>query len=1120
MTVEIVLLLGVLFAMAVLFFTEKLPIELTAFLGLVFLTLGGYVTPTEAFTGFASPAVITMLSIFFVSGALLHTGVADMIGGRVHRIIGSRETLLVVAIMVVAGVLSAFMNNVAAVAVLLPAVASIARRTQIAPSRLFMPLSFGAILGGTMTLVGTPPNILAADLLRERGLEPFGLFDYTPIGVVLLGFGVVYMITVGRWMLPKRDIGGNASAAEDLVGLYALRDSMFGVRVPAGSTLVGMTLGESGFGHALDAQVVGIIRGGKRQLAPGADTALLGDDVLLVEGHPERLRELFEVHGLEIGDISSTTLAENWGHVRCIGIRISSESSFVGQTLRDLRFRERHGALVVGIRRGADLIDADLRAEPIQARDELLVLGTRAQLESLTLSDDLKVSLLHPGNIQDLRIHLFLLRVHAGSPLAGRRIRDSHIGELAGLTVVGIKRKGAAILGVEPDKKIRAADQLLVTGDPGRVRSLLRLGDVQLEQDITRAGIESDDVGIVEVTLAPRSRVVGRTLAEIGFRQQHGLQVLAIWRRGRPIHEDLANQRLKFGDALLVQGAWSRIRVLGTRSDYVVLSSSAQTTRRTRKAPLAVGALAVMIGMVVTGFMPIHVAAFTAATLVVLLGTITMEEAYRSVEWKAVFLVAAILPMGIALERTGAAVLASDAVTAATGGYGPYAAMAGLFTLSSFLSQCLDGAPAVVMMTPVVLEASDQLGISPRTLMMGISVAASAAFMTPFSHKANLLVMGSGGYRTADYLRVGTPLTIVLLAVMVFGIPMVFPIDGGRPPTDDPAAAAGTTESAPIDEHSMLPQCQAVLAGDDTAAAAIAAHPLVDKMSRGMAPQVSFTPEEFATAAFADPPDERFSFARLRENAAYVTPFGEHIAANRQTLIRANLDRATEFLAVELEPEAVTLNIVCGSPWDAFVLIFDGPEIFFDLGYYADAELDQALPGFESILTHELWHQAFLHQQQAQWPVDYHQHEDPATLFVYRMLNEGVGHYYSLYPRLYPTVGYEDFDDRIAGVFALLEHNYPLYLADEDPDAQRTQLWHSHAGVPFWEKWGAVPGALVVYYLAGELGKDGVRDLIVEEPFTLFLTYADLSATRPTWPRLPPPLVLDIREARQNHLRD
>ena len=774
MTLEIGVLLAVLAGMAILFFTEKLPIELTAFLGLVFLTLGGYVSSGEAFSGFASPAVITMLSIFFVSGALLHTGVADLIGGRVRRVIGSREVLLVISIMLVAGVLSAFMNNVAAVAVLLPAVASISRKTKIAPSRLFIPLSFGAILGGTMTMVGTPPNILAADLLRERGLEPFGLFDYTPIGAILLLCGVLYMITVGRWLLPRRDISGGSRPSEDLARVYHLRESMFSVRVPPGSSLDGKTLGESRFGSALDLQVVGIVRDGRRQLAPGAHTVLQGEDVLLVEGQYDRVQELFQVHEIEIGDLEPGLLSEAWGGVECLGVRIDVESAFAGQTLRTLHFRERFGALVIGIRRDGALIDEDLGSVRFRDGDELLVLGRRSQLELMTLPDDVRITWLDPRKVQDLSKHLFLLRVQAGSTLVGARIRDARIGEIAGLTVAGISRQEGTLLAVGPDEKIRTGDQLLVTGDPERVRTLLDLGDVQLQQGITQAGFESDDVGIVEVTLAPRSRVEGRTLAEISFRESHGLQVLAIWRKGTPIHEDLARQRLAFGDAMLVQGSWSRIRLLGASPEFTVLSPAAQETRRTRKAPVAVGSLLVMIAMVVTGFQPIHVAAFTAATLVVLFGAIKMEEAYRAVEWKAVFLVAAILPMGIALERTGAAMLASDAVSAVAGPYGPYAAMAGLFTLSSMLSQCLDGAPAVVMMTPVVLETAEKLGISPHALMMGVSLAASAAFMTPFSHKANLLVMGSGGYRTADYLRIGTPLTIILLALMVFLVPIFF----------------------------------------------------------------------------------------------------------------------------------------------------------------------------------------------------------------------------------------------------------------------------------------------------------------------------------------------------------
>jgi di/tricarboxylate transporter len=775
LTFEMILLLVVLLGMATLFFTEKLPVELTAFLGLVFLVLCGYVEPSEAFSGFASPAVITMLSIFFVSTALLHTGVADVIAGRVYRVIGDRETLLVVAIMLVAGVLSAFMNNIAAVAVLLPAVASIARKTGIAPSRLFIPLSFGAILGGTTTLVGTPPNILAADLLRERGIEPFSLFAFTPVGAVLLGVGILYMITVGRWLLPKRTIADSAQRGEDLARVYHLDETLFSIRIPPGSRLDGQTLAASRFGSTAGVQVVGINRGEEKTLAPPPDTELRGRDVLLVEGPFEELRGLFRLQGVELRDPDPDQLARALDQVKCVGVGVGAGSAFEGRTLRELQFREQYHAVVVGVRRGGLLLDGDVAAATLEAGDELIALCSPGQLDGATLPADAAMEPLEPARIPDLGDHLFLLRIHDRSSLVDRSIRDSQIGERTGLTIVGIVRDGYTMLPVLPRQRIRAGDQLLVTGESEPIRNLLALGDVQLQQEVPDAGMETDDVGMVEVTPSPRSRATGHTLAQLDFRESFGLQVLAIWSKGRATHDGLGGQRIREGDALLVQGPWKRIRQLGRHADYVVLTPLAQETRRTHKAPVAIGALGLMIGMVVSGWMPIHVAAFTAATVVALLGAITMEEAYRGVEWKAVFLVAAILPVGLAIERTGAAALLSDTVTTAAGPLGPYGVLGGFVVLASVLSQCLDGAPAVVLMAPVVLPAAEQMEISTHSVMMGVALAASAAFMTPFSHKANLLVMGAGGYKVVDYLRVGTPLTLVLLALMVWLVPMFFP---------------------------------------------------------------------------------------------------------------------------------------------------------------------------------------------------------------------------------------------------------------------------------------------------------------------------------------------------------
>lgn len=784
MTIEIAVLFAILIVMAYLFFTEKLPVELTAFLGLSALLLGGFVSADVAFTGFASPVVITMLSIFFLSAALLHTGVADFIGRKARDVLGTNETVIVVAIMLVAGVLSAFMNNIAAAAVLLPAVGSLSRRAGIPPSRLFMPLSFGAILGGTTTLIGTPPNMLAASGLVERGFEPFTLFEFAPLGAVFLAGGVVYMITIGRRLLPTGARGAETSETRDLVEVYHLEDAFFSIRIPDDSKLDGMTLRESRFGSALGVQVVSIARSGeRRRLAPDPETVLRGGDELQVHGRAEDLERLFRVQGVEIGLAKAVDIARATRAVGALAVRVREGSPWIGRTVRDLRLRESFSMLAAGIVRDGEGVSESLGDVALREGDVLVVLRT-GDAESVPDVDVYaEVEIADREILEALRGQLFLLRIPEGSELAGTTLGESRMSELMGITVSGIVRGGETHVAVDPGVTFREGDELVVLGETHRIEALLDMGRVELRRMTSEPDIESDDAGIVEATLAPRSPMAGKTIAEVGFRERFGLQVLSIWRDGAALHTGLARLRLQFGDALLLQGTWKKIRELGSHPDFVVLSLRAQQERRVHKAPFAIGALLLMIAFVMSGFQPIHVAAFVAASLVVLSGAITMDEAYRAVEWRAIFLVAAVLPVGVAMEDTGAASLLSGVVTQATEPFGPYAIMAGLFLLSSLLSQCLDGAPAVVILTPVAIETARQVGISPYPLMMGIAISASAAFMTPFSHKANLLVMGAGGYRVIDYLRVGTPLTIVLLVVLVVLVPIFFPleIDGNMP---------------------------------------------------------------------------------------------------------------------------------------------------------------------------------------------------------------------------------------------------------------------------------------------------------------------------------------------------
>lgn len=775
MTPEIAFLFAILAVMVFLFLTEKLPVELTAFAGLAVLALAGYIEPDEAFQGFSSPAVITMLSVFFVSAALLHTGVADSAARGIHRVVGSRERLLIVFLMLVAGALSAFMNNVAATAVLMPAVAALSHEADLAPSRLYMPLAFGAILGGTTTLVGTPPNLLTAQVVSEQGgIEPLGLFDFTPFGLALLFAGVIYMLTIGQWLLPEGGMTSQGSPQGDLTQIYRLRERLFSIHVPSGSPLDGTTLRQARLGTALRIKVVAVLRGGEKELAPSPDFEIYGGDRLLVEGRFSDVEHLAGVQGLEMADSRTTSLREASGIFTGLVVRITEGNRAVGRTVQSLRVRERFGVLVAAIWRDGEVVHDRPGGLPLRVGDEVLLIGRREQIEMVAASPQTDVVEIGRTAVGRLEGVAFELSVGAGSTMVGKTLRDSRMGELVGITVIGVVRDGGLIT-VAPEDELEAGDRLLVTGESTRIASLVDVGEVEVEEEAPEAAIESESVSVVEVVVAPRSSIAGGTLAELDFRERYGLQALAIWRDGEPVHEGLADLTLGIGDALLLQGPAAKAQLLVADPDFLVLTPGLEEARRAHKAPFALAGLGMMVFLVVAGLFPIQVAAFAAAVFVVLSGALTMDEAYRAIEWRAIFLVAAVLPVGVAMERSGAAALIADGVVNTAGELGPMAVLVSLLVLSSALSQGLDGAPTVVLLAPVVFLLAEQLQISPRPLMMGVGLAASAAFLTPFSHKANLLVMGAGGYRVGDFVRVGSLLTVIVLGLLALLIPLLLP---------------------------------------------------------------------------------------------------------------------------------------------------------------------------------------------------------------------------------------------------------------------------------------------------------------------------------------------------------
>ncbi len=776
MTLEIGFLFALLGAMIVLFITEKWPVDLVAFAGLLVLILAGYVKPDEAFSGFSSPAVITMLSVLFLSAALQATGVARTLADRIRLVVGPREVPLIITIMLVAAVLSAFMNNIAAVAVLMPAVMSLGRRTGIPTARLMIPLAYGAILGGTTTLVGTPPNLLTAQVLIEHDLRPFGLFDFTPFGLALVGIGILFMITLGRRLLPAAAPGLATASRSDLAAIYRLEERLFSLRIRDGSPLIGRSLEEAQLARTLGVQVVAIVRSGIERLAPSARDVLRAGDHLVVKGRRADLEQRLAFGELQLTDLGPVTLAGDSDAVGGLVVRLREDSRLAGRTLREFNLHNQLQVVVAGAWRAGACLEEPLPDQTLDAGDELLILGEAAPIEAFAERTDLEVVVEGSEALERLDGRIFALTVPAGSRLAGMAIGDTRLREQLGLSVIGVTRDGSVRLGIAPELILQAGDRLLVAGQSEPILRLLSLGQVGVDDHETDPPLESEEVGLVEAVVAPRSAAQGRTLRELAFRKRFGLHALAIWRGGQPIRSGVADLALRLGDGLLLQGPREKALALESDPDFVVLAGRGDhAPHRPERAPFALAALLLMVLLVASGLFPIQVAAFAAAVMVVASGALTMQEAYRAVEWRAIFLIAALLPVGLAMERTGAAQLLAGHVAHLAGDAGPHAILAALMLLGSLLSQGLGGAPTVVLMGPVVMDVAARLHFSPYPLIMGVGLAAAAAFMTPYSHGANLLVMGAGGYRARDYIRVGAPLTVAMLALLVVLIPLLIP---------------------------------------------------------------------------------------------------------------------------------------------------------------------------------------------------------------------------------------------------------------------------------------------------------------------------------------------------------
>lgn len=756
--------------------------DIVALIVLVAIAATGLVTPQEAISGFSSSAVITIWSMFILSAALTRTNAAAVLGRYVLNFAGNSEMGIILSIMIVSGLLSAFMNNIGVAALMLPVVMSVCRRTGNPPSRMLMPMAIGALLGGCTTMLATT-NLLVTDYLRISGLTPFKLFDFFPVGIFVFTSGLLFVGVLGRLFLPKRDPKSETiSSTAKLNEQYALQERTCVMKVRKGSSLIGKTLAHTNLGAAAGLTIFAVIRNGITQLAPDSDTVLLEGDQLIVGGKLERLNEFRGWLNLKIQNINVFSESIFTSEIKLAALIIREDSSLQDYTVHETNFRHKYGFNILAVKRGNEVIRthiSDLRLKP---GDELLVQGKENNLAAISKSDEFlsyhTVDESELRNVFRVQEKTFVVKVPEDSKLIDQSLSKSRMGAIFGLRVIAIIRDDKPLVMPSPEELIKANDLLLIEGRIEDLEILNGLQELEIDTgsapDISR--LETEQIGLIEATLSPRSSLPGKTLRQIHFRGKYGLQVLAIWREGRAIRSNLRDIPLRFGDALLILGKHDKFKILMNDPDFIIFGGEIKEAPITNKAPVSALIMAGILTMVLIGLLPISIAAVLGVVLMILTKCLTMDEAYRSIDWRSVFLIAGMLPLGIAMHKTGAASLISSQVMLLADYWGPWGIITALYLLITISATVIPTSALVVLMSPIVFSISQDLNISVYTMMMMLAIAASASFLSPVSHPANVLVMGPGGYGFKDYMRIGIPLTIVVMIVALIMLSVFWPV--------------------------------------------------------------------------------------------------------------------------------------------------------------------------------------------------------------------------------------------------------------------------------------------------------------------------------------------------------
>lgn len=612
-----IITLVILALSAIFFMAGKIRSDLIALCSLILLVLFGILTPVEALSGFSNSVVIMMVGLFVVGGAIFQTGLAKMVSGKIMQAAGKNQLRLFLLVMLVTSFVGAFVSNTGTVALMLPIVVSLAKGADMSPSRLLMPLAFASSMGGMLTLIGTPPNLVIQETLENAGMETLSFFSFTPVGIVCIVVGILVLIPMSKWFLSGKRRSGEEEESvhrttEELLREYQLEQRLFRVQVP-------------------------------------------------------------------------------------------SATSYCGKMVQELNISEKYGVGILEIRR--------------------------------------KIS---------TRRHFF------------NNIYE-HI--TAG-----------------PHTVIQGDDILYLSGDAAQVARMVEENGLwQLDTIYNRSEAEKmSQTGIAEVVLLPNSSLQNVAVRDCGFREKFKINILGIQRNDAYYVHDLRDFRMHSGDALLVQGEWNDIaRMSKEQNDWVVLGQPVEQEAKVtidRKAPVAAAIMLAMILAMVFDWVPAVMAVIIAAVLMVFTGCLrSVEDAYRTINWESIVLIAAMMPMSLALEKTGASAGISTALVSGLGEYGPLALLAGIYFTTSLMTMFISNTATAVLLAPIAMQSALSLGVSPYPYLFAVTVAASMCFASPFSTPPNALVMSAGKYTFMDYVKVGLPLQLIMGIVMIFILPLLFP---------------------------------------------------------------------------------------------------------------------------------------------------------------------------------------------------------------------------------------------------------------------------------------------------------------------------------------------------------